>query len=182
MQGVPDNEIRERTGTVLKLSFKDGNYVREYIDEAGFTLRKYFYLKEKNQFYFYNSISSPDTLYFSDASEASDEGFKITTGPPATILNCLCTPYEIKENVNKQIITTTFYFCPTLPVDPGWYKAMYIWKDVIKLGKSLAIKFIEDFPLMMKETYTATKITWQSLPDDMFKIDPKLVLAKLPTQ
>jgi hypothetical protein len=56
---------------------------------------------------------------------------------------------------------------------------MYIWNDVIKEYKSVATKFIEEDPVIAKQTYTAVKVTWQPVPEDIFKIDPKLVLVKM---
>jgi WD40 repeat protein len=186
MQGVSDNEIRERTGSTLKLFFKDGDYMREYIDGSGYTLRKYFYRKDKNMLYMYSPISSPDTLYFSSSSDSIYLSYDITTGEKEKILDYDCPSSIITAKYvadflpDTGTIKVTYFFCNQLPVDPEWHKDVYIWNDVIKIHKSIAIKFIEHDPLFFKQTFTATKITWQPIDESIFKIDPKLVLVKMP--
>jgi hypothetical protein len=181
MPGVSANEIRERTGTTLRFYFKDGNYLREYIDGAGYTLRKSYYRKDENRIYDYN-ISFPDTLYFIPASEPLYKSFEINPGPKEKILDCECASsvitvkYVAPTSSDTGSIKLTYFFCTQLPVNPEWHKDIYIWKEVIKIHKCIAIKFIEEDPLFLKQTFTATKILWQPVSDDIFKIDPKLIL------
>jgi hypothetical protein len=186
MQGVSDNELRERIGASLRLYFKNGTYMREYVDGAGYTLRKLFYLKDKNMMYDYNPIASPDTVYVVDPTEAAYVSYKIEQGKPETVLNYKCPAAVISAKYcfppvqDTGNVIMTYYFSPELPVDPEWHKDFYVWKDVIKEYKSIAIKFIEDDPFFFKQTFTATRILWQPVPDEVFVIDPKLVQVKAP--
>jgi hypothetical protein len=183
MHGVSDNELRERFGATLRLYFKNGNYMREYVDGAGYTLRKAFYLKDKNMMYDHNIIASPDTLYLMDPAEAIYESYKIKPGKLEKVLNYQCPSSVISARYFFQdtgSVTMTYYFAPELTVNPEWHKDMYVWKDVIKEHKSIAVKFIEDDPFFFKQTFTATKVLWQHIPDETFKIDPKLIQVKAP--
>jgi hypothetical protein len=186
MQGVSDNELRERMGSTLRLYFKNGSYMREYIDGAGYTLRKFFYLVDKNMIYDYNPIASPDTLYLVDPVEPVYISYKIEPGNSETILNRECSSSIISAKYffsflpDTGNITMTYYFAPDLLVNPDWHKDMYIWKDVIKIHKSIALKFIEEDAAYIKQVFTATKIMVQPIEDEIFKIDPKLIHIKAP--
>jgi hypothetical protein len=186
MQGVSDNEIRERIGATLRLYFKNGSYMREYVDGAGYTLRKMFYLVDKKRMYDYNPVGSPDTLYFIDPAEPVFASYKIEPGETETILDRKCpssvisAKYYFAPAQDTGNVIMTYYFASDLPVNPEWSKDTYIWKEVINQHKSIAIKFIEDDSFFLKQTFTATKILWQPVPDEVFKIDPKLVQVKAP--
>jgi hypothetical protein len=188
MQGVSANEIRERTGSTLKFYFKNGDYLREYIDGAGFTLRKFMYRKDKNMVYIYYPISSPDTIYFTPAGDTSYVSYEINAGKKEKILDYDCASsvitvkYTASYLPDTATLALTYFFCTQLPVDPVWHKDIYIWNEVIKIHKSIAIKFIEDDPNFLKQTFTATKIMWQPLDDSILMIDQKLVLKALPKE
>lgn len=187
MKSISDNEIRERSGSTLKLFFKDGDYMREYMDEDGYTLRKFFYRKDKNMIYMYNPISAPDTLYYALASDTGYLSFDITPGATEKVLEYQCPSSVVKAKYiasflpDTGTVQLTYFFSPELPVNPEWHKDVYIWNEVIKLHKSIAIKFVEDNHLFFKQTFTATKINWQRVDESVFTIDPKLILKKLPT-
>jgi hypothetical protein len=186
MPNVPNNEFRERIGAKMRLYFKDGTYMREYIDGAGYILRKIFYVKEKNRVYDYSPMSIPDTIFFLDAESPVYTNYKIESGPTDTVLGRQCPSSVISARYlyfnlpDTGSVTMTYYFASDLPVNPDWHKDVYIWKDVIKKHKSIALKFIEDDAMFLKQTFTATKVTWQKVPDEVFAIDPKLVQAKTP--
>jgi hypothetical protein len=186
MQGVSDNELRERIGSTMRLYFKNGTYMREYVDGTGYTLRKLFYLKDKNLIYDHNLIASPDTLYFMDPEEAVYKSYRIEPGKTEKILNYDCPSSVITARYfysflpDTATVVMTYFFALELPVNPEWHKNMYIWKDVIRQHKSIAVKFIEDDLFFFKQTFTATKVLWQPVPDEVFKIDPKLVQVKAP--
>jgi hypothetical protein len=185
MKGVSDNEVRERNGDSLRVYFKNGNYMREYIDGGGYILRKMYYLLDKNMMYDYNLIDSPDTVYLIDPTDSLYLSYKIEPGNAEKILNRVCSSSVISAKYYFPLIqdtgnvTMTYFFAQDLPVNPEWFKAMYIWKDVINKHKSIAIKFIEDDPYFFKQTFTATRIMAQSVDDEMFKIDPRLVQKKM---
>lgn len=183
LQGVPNAELNVRLGSRLKLYFKNGSYMREYLDDAGYTIRKIFFQKDSNMVYDYLPLSSPDTLYLLDPAEKTADSYIVETGEPEEVLGYICPAAIIKTKYTLSFLpdtgrsTSTYYFCTQLPVNPLWQKDMYIWKDVIKNYKSIAIKFIEDDPFFMKQTFTATKIIWQEVSEKIFEINPKLIQA-----
>lgn len=185
MPGVSDNEIRERNGSVMRLYFKDGTYVREYLDNAGFTLLKMFYKKDMGNIYVHDLMLAPDTIFFTSETKVFYTDYSIKPGKNETVLDCECSSWEIHarytfpfmSDTGKTVIT--YFFCPTLPVNPEWYKNMYVWKDVVSKAKSIATKFIEDDEFTFKQTFTAKKILWQPLSDDIFKIDPKFAVSEI---
>src|SRR5690349_21098468 len=67
MQGVSDNEIKVREGAKIMFYYKDGNYLREYIDEAGYTIRKMYYRKDRNMIYYTFPNTNPDTAFYISA-------------------------------------------------------------------------------------------------------------------
>lgn len=186
MQGVSDNELRERIGSTIKLYFKNGDYMREYLDNAGYTLKKMFYKKDNNMFYVYHNIESPDTLYFFSAQDTAYTNFEIKSGTAEKILDYNCQSSVVTANyvapylADTGTIRYTYFFCSELPVDPKWCKDMYIWSDIIETHKSIAVKFIEDDPIFFKQTFTATKIIWQPVDDNILKPNSKLVLSEMP--
>lgn len=183
LQGVSDNELKVRMGSRLNLYFKNGSYMREYLDDAGYTMRKVFFHKDSNMVYDYYPLSNPDTLYAIDPTEKTFESFSVEPGNSERVLNCDCPSVIIKARYTSPFLPDTgnlkltYYFCKELPVDPQWQKDIYVWKDIIKEYKSIATKFIEDDPFFMKQTFTATKITWQEIPEKIFEINPDLILT-----
>lgn len=186
IQGVTDNEIRDRFGSKMRLYFKNGDYIREYLDDAGYVLRKFYSLKDKKMVYDHNVIGSPDTIYTIDPAEKMFESYTIKKGGKEKVLDYECASSIINVRYVSSFlpdtgtVVMTYFFASELPVDPDWHKHVYIWSDVIKDHKSISIKFIEEDPALFKQVYTATKISWQPVSDDMFKIDPKLIQVKAP--
>jgi hypothetical protein len=73
---------------------------------------------------------------------------------------------------------TEYFFCHQLAVNPEYYKKYFMWYDVIKAEKSVALKFIEESENYFKLTFTATKITNVILPKETFDIDKNAVLKR----
>ncbi len=186
MPGVSDNEVRERLGSKLRLHYKNGTYMREYIDGAGYTLNRTYYIRDKNVMYMHNLMDAPDTLYMLSGSDELFLNYAIRKGETERILGVDCPSMVITAKhispytADTTILSMIYYFSPDLPVDPAWSKDVYIWKNVIPEYKSIATKFIEDDPMLAKQTFTAVKVTWQPVPDEIFKLDPKLVQVKVP--
>ena len=184
--GISDNELRERTGAKLLLHFKNGSYIREYIDGAGYTLNKQYYIRDKNMMYMHNPLFSPDTLYTIDPAEHLFLSYKIDKGAPEKVLGIECPSSVISARyyspymADTTVLTMTYYFSYDLPVNPEWSRDMYIWKDVIPEHKSIATKFIEDDPSISRQTFTAVKVSWEPVADEISSIDPKLVQVKMP--
>ena len=184
--GVSDNEMRERMGAKLMLHYKNGTYMREYIDGAGYTLNRQYYFKDKNIMCMHNVMYAPDTLYTLDPTEKLFSDYTVTKGETEKILGVDCPSAVISARFfspyigDTTTITMIYYFSYDLPVDPAWSRNVYLWKDVIAEHHSIATKFIEDDPVISKQTFTAVKVTWQLVADEIFKLDPKLVQVKAP--
>ncbi|MBI5372748.1 MAG: hypothetical protein HZA79_12065 [Sphingobacteriales bacterium] len=186
MQGVSDNEISLRFGSKLRFYFSKGNYLREYINDAGYTIQKGMFLTQSNQFYFQYLISSPDTLYYSDASDSAFNKYSISDSIFARekILDCNTVPVLIRQQYtppgNQAPLNTVliYYFCPELPVNPTWHKDIFIWNKVIAAHPFIATKFTEETTGYFRQTFIATRVEWKPLEDSFFKPDPKLVLNK----
>jgi hypothetical protein len=173
--------LKEIFGTTMKFYHKDGTYMREYFDEKGNAIRKFIYLTKTNRLYIVEVLNA-DTVYYSDASEKLFDSYQITNGPTDTILNCICPSNIIKYRYYEKLFGDTismrfeYFFCHQLSVNPDYYKNYFIWYDVIKEQKSVAIKFTEETENFFKMTYTAVKIEPVTLKKEIFEIDKKAVL------
>lgn len=181
--GVPENELKVRFGSKVRFFQKNGDYIREYIDDAGYSLRKYIYRNDSN-FLYELDIFNPDTIYYSSASEKLFDNYQITKGANDTILNCICTSNVITSGFFDKAINDSmhfkseYYFCNQMPVNPDYFKNIYLWYDVIKNQKSIALKFTEEIVGFFKITYTAIKIDYTPLVNETFEIDKKRFLKK----
>lgn len=181
---LPESNLKERFGVKVRFYYKNGNYIREYLDEAGYSLRKFIFRVDKNLVYEIN-IFNPDTVLFYDAGEKLYSNYQINKGETDTILNCICPSSVITYSFYEKMLSDTlcikseYFFCNQLPVNPDHYKKYYLWYDVIKDQKSVALKFSEETVNYFKITYEAGKIDHKELPVDFFDIDKRLVLKKL---
>jgi len=179
---INEDALKEVFGVKIKFYHKDGTYMREYFDEKGNTIRKFIYLSQPNRLYFVD-VLKPDTIYYSDASERSFDTYQIVNGPTDTVLDCVCSSNIIKYRYFEKLIGDTlnmkmeYFFCHQLPVNPDYYKNYFLWYDIIKEQKSVAIKFIEGTENFFKMTYTATKIEHVKLKKEIFEFDKKAVLV-----
>jgi hypothetical protein len=182
--GIPEDALKSYFGTKMTFSHKDGTYMREYFDENGKSLRKYIYLATDNKLYVVD-MNDTDTVYVSDAAEKLTENYKIVKGPNETILGCNCPShvitYKYFEKAFRDTVNTKleYYFCHDLPVNPEYYKNYYIWYDVVKQEKSVAIKFTEDTEGFFMLTYTGKKINKIKVDDKVFEFDKNAVLVDM---
>ena len=179
--GIEVSALKEVFGTKLKFSHKDGTYMREYLDANNKTIRKIIYLTETNRLYIVIPLN-PDTVYYFDASEKLFDSYNITKGPNDTVLGYVCPSNIIKYRYYEKIFSDTlgmkleYFFCRELPINPDYYKNYYIWYDIIKEQKSVAIKFTEETEKYFKMTYTATKIEQVKLKKEIFDFNKKAAL------
>ena len=178
---INESVLKETFGTRLRFYLKDGSYMREYLDDAGNTLRKYMYVAENNRLYMvYPQV--PDTVYYFDAGEKLFDAYQVENGPTEKVLDCDCRSKVITYRYYEKMFEDTldmkleYFFCDRLAVDPNYYKDYYIWYDVIKEHKSVAIKFTEDTKKYFKIIYTATNIEPQPLSKKLFEFDKNVVL------
>lgn len=182
--GVSNNELKERFGSRVRFYYKDGSYIREYLDENDYSLQKHIYDAKTNLFYA-TDIFNPDTLTYYSAADTMYSSYEIQEGGEETILGCRCPSTIITvANFEKRVGDTIhfrsqYFFCEKLAVNPVYYRNFYIWYDVIQKRKSVAIKFTEEVPGMFKITYTAIRIDHRKIPQEIFEIDKKLILKRM---
>jgi hypothetical protein len=181
--GITENLLKDIFGAKVKFHLRDGTYMRDYVDENGNSLRKFIYNAPENRLFIVSS-ADPDTVYYSDASEKLFDNYTITKGKTETILDCACPSkvirYRYYEKAFKDTVNTKleYFFCHKIAVNPDYYKNYYIWSDIIKEEKSLAIKFTEETEGYFKIIYTAKKIEPKTLQKEIFDIDKKAFLVK----
>lgn len=182
--GLSGNEISVRTGSKLFFFYKKGNYIREYRDDAGYTIMKFYYKPAENLFYSHFVNYNPDTLFYISGGDSSFVTWTIKDSLTEKVLDYSCKGVSINYSNNNpaknrfQQYNHTFFFCPALPVDPSWQKDMLAWNEVLAANPFIAIKFVEDNVGMYRQTYTARKIEWKQLDDSLFEPDPKLIRKK----
>ena len=181
--GISEKMLKQSYGTRVKFYHKDGNYIREYLTDEGNTLHKFIYLAKNNRLY-RSDWSNPDTIFYDDASERHVKKYQIAKGSGDTVLDCICPSRIISYDYYEKMISDTvhvnteYFFCHQLAINPEYYKEYFIWYDVIKVEKSVAIKFVEESENYFKLTYTATKINNVILPKETFDIDKNAVLKR----
>jgi hypothetical protein len=185
IDGVTDNELTVRFGSKVRFYFKNGSYLREYLDEAGYTIRTGLYEMKTNRFYFHFPLSSPDTLYYNVANDSTYASYTLSDSAMERVLGCDVHPVVVNVKIippdinNSLYLKQTFFFCPSLPINPEWQKGIYIWNKVIAANPFIAIKFAEETIGYNRMTHTATKIEWKKLDDSLFEPDPKLFPIKM---
>ena len=181
--GISEKMLKQAYGTRVKFYHKDGNYIREYLTDEGNSLHKFIYLVKNNRLYI-SYWSNPDTIFYDDAGEKRVKKYQIVKGSGDTVLDCICPSRIISYDYYEKRIgdtvhmKTEYFFCHQLAINPEYYKKYFMWYDVIKAEKSVALKFVEESENYFKLTYTATKITNVTLPKETFDIDKNAVLKK----
>ena len=174
--------LKEIFGIKMKFYHKDGSYMREYFNDKGNPIRKFSYVTSTNRLYI-TDVLKADTIYYSDASEKLFDNYQIINGPTDTVLDCICPSNVITYRYYEKLLGDTldmkaeYFFCHQLPVNPDYYKNYFLWYDIIKKQKSVAIKFSEETVNFFKMTYTATKIEHTKLTKEIFEFDKKAVLV-----
>lgn len=182
--GLSANEIGVRMGTKLFFFYKEGKYIREYRDEAGYIIMRVFYNPVENIFYNHLLNYNPDTLLFFSGGKNPYVSWTIQDSLSEKVLDYTCKGVNINYSYNNpaknkfEQYKHTFFFCPALPVNASWQKDMLAWNEVLAANPFIAIKFTEDIVGMYKQTFTAKNIEWKKLDNSLFVPDPKLILKK----
>lgn len=180
---IATKQLQQTYGTKVRFYHKDGNYIREYLTDEGNMLHKFIYLVKDNRIYIVD-WSNPDTIFYDDASTQRVKKYDVVKGAGDTVLDCICPSRIISYSYFEKMANDTihvkeeYFFCRQLAINPDYYKKYFIWYDVIKLEKSVAIKFVEESANYFRLTYTATKINNVILPKETFDIDKNAVLKR----
>ena len=137
--------IKELVGSKMILTFKKGNYKKEYFSPNGKLLQeRILNLKDKKS---YLRTSDSDTIYWMDITKNdSKTSFEILND--SIILNHPCTVIKTKtivsgDNFNGRSFEVggLFKYAKDLPINPSWYKDYKEanFNEIAKSGKGIAI-------------------------------------------
>jgi len=141
----PSEKLKELIGSKMVLTFKKGNYKKEYFSPSGnLVQQRYLSLKDEKS---YARTNDSDTIIWLDITKhESKTTFEIMKD--STILNHPCRIIKTKSIVsveqfkNKPFeIESVFKYAKDLPVNPVWYSNYYEdnFNEIIRIGKGIAI-------------------------------------------
>jgi len=137
--------IKELIGSKMILTFKKGNYKKEYFSPNGELLQERILNLKDKKYYFRTNDS--DTIYWMDITK-NDSKTTFEVLSDSSILNHPCTIIKTKtivsgESFNGQSfeIGGLFKFAQDLPINPNWYKDYKEgnFNEIAKSGKGIAI-------------------------------------------
>lgn len=143
----PDR-IKEMVGSKMILTFKKGNYKKEYFSPNGELLQeRILNLKDYKS---YMSTKDSDTIFWIDITKnTSKTTFEVLKD--STILNHPCTIIKTKSAVSLKShneepfeIEGIFKYAKDLPVNPDWYVNYKEgnFNEIIESGKGISIETI----------------------------------------
>lgn len=139
-------ELQESRGSKMILTYKKGNYKKEYFSPNGKLVEQRFLNIRENKSYLKKSKS--DTIYwFNINNNDSKTNFKLTG--KQSVLNYDCKVIETKTIVTgpgfggqEYKMEGRYLFAEKLPVNPKWYKN-YLEADynkIIKIGQGIVLE------------------------------------------
>lgn len=138
-------KIKEFVGSKMILTFKDGNYKKEYFSPSGTLLQKRILnLKDRKS---YLKTSDTDTIFWVDITK-NDSKTTFEVLNDTIILKHPCTVIKTKTIVSgknfkeKSIeVEGLFSYAKDLPINPIWYNEYMEsdFKEISKFGKGIAI-------------------------------------------
>jgi hypothetical protein len=184
MQGVSDNELRDRIGHTLKIYYKEEKVKWIFTDDLGY-VRSYLIMDGKTNIQYDWSSDSPDTLYSYNLSNPNrtvldsmkDNGTEI-------VLSCKCQIgvfYASNYYENFDQPTPTLYnysFCPDYKLNPKWSennKSMS-WDKIMAKYKSVPLKISTNFGTLFTANFTAININADKLDTNIFLIDKTKII------
>ncbi|MEO6612643.1 MAG: hypothetical protein ABIT05_14565 [Chitinophagaceae bacterium] len=179
MQGVSDNEVRERIGNTIRIYYGRKGFKWIFSDDAGY-VRSYLITDLAANINYTWSDDNPDTIFsFNLGSEKrittdsiSEEGIGIVAGCTCRIVKFRCLlNYEHPEFSVPG--TYQYYFCPELQLDPEPYKNVreMKWNEIISTYKSVAIRIDSQFENALSAIFTAISIHRENIDSNVFFID-----------
>ena len=184
MQGVSDNEIRERIGSKLRIYFTENNLKWVFTDESDY-VRSYIITDLGSNMEYSWSDDNPDTIYsFENSSERRIKTDSIVEEGIGKVLDCVCrvvkfwTSHAFEEFSSTQEVTSQYYFCPDYPLDPEPYKKVkeMKWGEVVSKQRSVALRIDTQFENLFAAKFIATSVTREKPDKSMFNIDKSKVI------
>lgn len=184
MQGVSDNEIRERIGNKLRIYFTKNNLKWVFTDESDY-VRSYIITDLASNMEYSWSDDNPDTIYsFENSIERRIKTDSVAEAGIMKVLDCDCqvmkfwTSHAYEDLSFTQKVTSQYYFCPAYALDPEPYKNVkeMKWGEVISKQKSAALRIDTQFENTFTAKFIATSITREKPDKSIFTIDKSKVI------
>lgn len=175
--------IKALIGSRLVLTFKKGNYKKEYFSPNGELLQERFLiLKDKKN---YQRTSTSDTIYWIDITKYASKTV-FTVLKDSTFLNHPCTIVETESivtidgfNREPQKVGGIFKYAKDLSINPKWYKNYKEgnFNNIVKSAPGIAIQSINK-GVYWEQTITMISITRRKVLKSELNIDLKDVPLK----
>ncbi|GLB48219.1 hypothetical protein [Neptunitalea lumnitzerae] len=169
-KGIDKNRLMALEGNKMVMTFKNGNYKKEFFAPDKSWLRSYYLLVENKKTY--AKVADTDTVYWYSMAQRTSDAF-ITKGKDSVILNHKVVGFNsnIKVTLKTQpdsvfYVTSSYYFAPDLKVNPDWYEGFteYRFDELFRRGKGIQLFMIEE-GLYWTKIYTPTAINRRPVKD-----------------
>ena len=116
-------ELARLQGNRMVMTFKEGDFVQEYFNSQGRSVRKSIRLKDEHRYYL--QFPDLDTTYFTDTRYSGHEttftllGSQRILGYPCREVHSVAIPKA--EYPHFERIDTRFFIATDLAIDPAWY-------------------------------------------------------------
>ncbi|QIE58985.1 hypothetical protein G5B37_05235 [Rasiella rasia] len=171
----PIERLKELIGSKMVLTFKNGNYKKEYYAPNGELVQERFVQLKHDKSYFRTKDS--DTVYWVDIT-INDTKTTFTVLKDTVVMNHPCRIITTKSTVSgegfegKPIevkgVTT---YAQDLPVNPKWYNNFYEgnFNEISKEGKGIAIVTVNK-GMFWEQTLSMTSVTHRKVKNKEIKI------------
>lgn len=168
--------IKEHIGSKMVLTFKNGDYKKEFFAPDGTLLQERFLnLKEEKT---YLKVHDTDTIYWVNITK-SDSKTKFEVLNDSTIFDHLCKVIKTKTTVTgpefgeEPIEMEGFYmYAKDLPINPDWYTNFYEenYNDIVKEAKGITLLSINK-GIYWEQTTKVTSISKRKVKRSELAID-----------
>jgi len=174
-EGSTSERLKKIIGSKMILTFKNGNYKKEYFSPEGKLLSFRILNLTKNKSFL--KMYDIDTLYWFDITK-NDSKTTFIKHKDSTILDHITTGVKTKTTLRMDSYPNRtyecggeYYFAKDLSVNPKWYKNYKEGNlnEIIKIGKGIQLLFINDSE-SWTQTITAIKIDKQKISNNKIKI------------
>jgi hypothetical protein len=176
-----EEDLLENDGSKIILTFKEGNYKREYYGKTGKLIKKVTYNQKENVLY----IVANDTIYYYSPVGTYMQLNKLIQGKDEKVLNQVCKSYyvELFDPLAPAPIQTTkyqYFVDPQLSVNPDWYRQFTegSWDKIMASLNSITLKHTMEQE-WYKQTVTATRVDRRKIELAEFKIPDHLPRKEL---
>ncbi len=185
-ENFSSTQLTELFGNKTVLSFKNGNFRKQYFSPSGKLLRESYLDLIENKFY--TKIHDSDTILWIDITKNDSETI-FNTINDTTLLNQSAIGIVTKTEVNMAMypnktfhVSGTYYFSKKYKVNPNWYKNYKEgnFNEIITEGKGLQLLSINN-GIFWTEISKVVELTPQvvNLETITIKLDKTSILKEL---